>query len=262
MGIRVGTQPVLKMYAGPDIPWTPASFTDVKYWWTADSGITESGGNITAWTDSIAGFTLTGVNNPQLTTSATLNGQNVVAFNGTNNYVYSTTSPSSQPAGADLTMLSVVNLIDVKTGGTFMGAVLIAPGNRWWVDTLSGNLRVFNEQYPTTGGSGVNIESPATTGAKAIKLRYDSSAGDGYYAIDTLTESTFATGGNTGTNTWNAASTIAIGATLSNNGGSVFGGRYVQIEVAEQVWVANTPTPTEMTEWQTYVNNKYGTIIV
>ena len=261
MAIRVGTQPILKFYAGPNIlpTWTPADFTDVKYWWTADAGVTESGGNVTAWADQIAGFTLTAVNNPQFTTSATLNGANVIATNGTSNYLYSSTSPSSQTAGADLTMLSVVNLIDVKTGGVFMGAVYIGPGNRMWIDTLSGNTRLLSEDYPTAV---VNLETPATTGAKAIKLRYDSSAGDGYYAIDTLTESTFATGGTTGTNTWVSGATVAIGATVNNTGGTVFSSRYVQVEVAEQVWVANTPTPTEMTDWKTYVNNKYGTIIV
>jgi hypothetical protein len=263
MAIRVGTQPIIRFYAGPPVlpPWTPADFTDVKYWWTADAGVTESGGNVTAWTDQIQSFVLTGINNPQLTTSATLNGQNVIQTNGTNNYLYSTTTPSSQPVGADLTMLSVINLIDVKTGGAFMGAMYIGPGRRIWVDTLSGNIRLSSEKYPTTLFTSSNLETPAITGAKAIKLRYDSSAGDGYYAIDTLIESTFATGGTTGSRDWVSGATIAIGATLSSTGGGVFSSRYVQVEVAEQVWIENTPTPTEMNNWKTYVNNKYGTII-
>tara|TARA_R110000796_G_scaffold14596_1_gene47725 strand:- start:2568 stop:3350 length:783 start_codon:yes stop_codon:yes gene_type:complete len=244
--------------------WTPASFTDVKYWWTADSGVTESGGAVSSWVDQIASFDMqqpTGANQPSITTSATLNGENVISFNGTTDYLWTTTAPSSQPTNADLTMLSVINLINTRTGGVFMGAVLVGVGTRAWLDTLSGNLRFFNQNYPTFNGGNSNIESPATTGAKALKWRYDSSAGDSFYAIDTLTESALVSGTETGTDSWNANTTIGIGATLNNNGGSVFGGRYVQVEVAEQVWIENTPTPTEMTDWQTYVNNKYGTII-
>ena len=242
--------------------WSPADFTDVKYWWTADAGVTESGGNVTAWADQIAGFSLTGANNPTLTTSATLNGENVIATNGTTSYLYSAGLISSQAVNADLTILSVINLINTRTGGVFMGAVAIGAGRRWWVDTFSG-LRMFNEGYPQTGNV-TTLESPAVTGAKALKLRYDSSAGDGFYAIDTLTETSFATGGTTGTNDWGGVSknpSISIGATMDDNGGAVFGGRYVQVEVAEQVWIENTPTTQEMNDWKTYVNNKYGTII-
>ncbi len=130
MPFRVGTNRIGRLVVGAIPSWSPADFTDVKYWWTADAGVTESGGNVTAWVDQIAGFSLTGVNNPQLTTSATLNGENVIATSGTSNYLYSSTAPSSQATNADLTMLSVINLIDVKTGGTYMGAVLIGPGKR------------------------------------------------------------------------------------------------------------------------------------
>lgn len=262
MAIRVGTQPILKFYAGPNIlpTWTPADFTNVQYWWTADAGVTESGGNVTAWTDQINSLVLTAVNNPQLTTSATLNGQNVIAFNGTNNYAYSTTSPAAL-SGADVTILGVYNLQGAGSSGTFMGVnEVTGAGGRLWVDTLSGNTRIFSDQMPSSPAAGVNIESPLTTGAKAIKLRYDSSAGDGYYAIDTLTESTFATGGTTGT-TWRVNATVAMGATITSTGGSVFGGRYVPVEVAEEVFIYGTPSASEMTDWKTYVNNKYGTII-
>ena len=259
----VGTNQVFGAAVPP--AWTPASFTDVKYWWTADAGVSRAGGAVISWVDQIASFDMqqtVGANQPTLTTSATLNGQNTIKFNGVDEYLWTTTSPSFQGITADLTMLSVINLIDVKTGGVFMGCVIIAPGSRMWVDTLSSNIRIFNENYPNNIGTGTTLESPATTGAKAIKLRYDSSAGDGFYAINTLTETSYATGGATGTINWESGATVALGATINNTGGSVFGGRYVQVEVAEQVWVENTPSATEMDDWKTYVNNKYGTIIV
>ena len=243
--------------------FTPADFTGVQYWWTADAGITESGGAVSVWRDQINNFDMvqaTGANQPALTTSATLNGENVISFNGTTDYLYTTSAPASWTT--DLTILSVVNLIDTKTGGTFMGAVVIASGTRLWLDTVGGNIRSYNQSLPIVGGAASNFESPATTGAKALKIRYDGTAGDGFYAIDTLTETSYGTGGDTGTTTMSINSTIAIGATLNNNGGTVFGSRYVEVEAAEQVWINGTPSLTEMNSWKTYVNNKYGTIIV
>lgn len=252
--------------AGEAAPWTPASFTDVKYWWNADAGVTESGGAVSSWVDQIVGFNQqqpTGANQPTLTTSATLNGENVIAFNGTSDYLFTTTSPSSQPTNADLTILSVFNLIDVKTGGALVSAIQVGgSGPRFLIDTLNNSIRIFEQNYPIPGSGGVTMETtPATTGARALKWRYDSSAGDSYYALDTLTESPLSTGGSTGTNTWSTGVTVATGATLTDTGGTVFGGRYVQVEVAEQVWIETTPSVAEMTEWKTYVNNKYGTII-
>ena len=268
MPIRVGTQPILKMYAGPDIPvpsWSPADFTNVQYWWTADAGITESGGNLTSWEDQINGFIVSGSNNPQYTTSATLNGQNVVQTNGTNNFVSSHAAPANGISGNDITFLSVINLVDVKSGGAIGGAVLFASGNRFWYDTLSGNIRVFDNGMP--GGGGQTLEaSPVATGAKFIKARYDSSAGALYGAIDTLTETSLFTGGTTGTYQWSTANggpVVAMGASAQSvlDPTTIFGGRYVQMEVAEHVWIYDEPSSAEMNEWKTYVNNKYGTII-
>jgi len=268
MAIYVGTDQILKIYAGPDVPvpsWSPADFTNVQYWWTADAGVTESGGNITAWEDQINGFVVSGSNNPQYTTSATLNGENVVAFNGTNNFVSSHVAPADGISGNDITLLSVINLIDVKNGGVIGGASLLAAGNRFWYDTLSGNIRVFDSGMP--GGGGRTLEaSPVATGAKFIKARYDSSAGALYGAIDTLTETSLFTGGTTGTYLWGTADggpSVAMGATIlnANNPTTVFSGRYVQMEVAEHVWIYDEPSPAEMDNWKTYVNNKYGTII-
>lgn len=253
--------------AGEAAAWTPADFTDVKYWWTADAGVTDDGsGNVETWTDQIAGFSqqqTTTANMPSITTSATLNGENVIAFNGTSDYLFSTTSPSSQPTNADLTILSVFNLIDVKTGGALVSAIQIGgSGPRFLIDTLNNSIRIFEQNYPIPGSGVATMEStPATTGARALKWRYDSSAGDSFFALDTLTESSLSTGGSTGTNTWSTGVTVATGATLDNTGGTVFSSRYVQVEVAEQVWVETTPSGAEMDEWKTYVNNKYGTII-
>ena len=254
-------------FQGTKALWTPADFTDIKYWWTADAGVFRSGGAVISWIDQIAGFNMqqpTSGNSPGTGTSAALNGETTIKFNGTSDYLYTTTSPQSQPVGADLTILSVFNLIDTRTGGALVSGIqLNGSGPRFIIDTLNDSIRIFNQNYPIPGSGPATMEtSPATTGARALKWRYDSSAGDSYYALDTLTESSLSTGGSTGTNTWSTGVTIAMGATLNSTGGTVFGSRYVEMEVAEQIWIETTPSVTEMDEWKTYVNNKYGTIIV
>ena len=238
--------------------WSPADFTNVQYWWTADAGVTESGGVVSAWTDQINSFQYdVAVNSPTLTTNATLNGENVISLNGTNQYIYAS-NPIASNGGGDWTVLQVMDLRGAGNAGAFMGYVLVGTDNgRWWNDTLSSNLRHFNQGF----GGTYNFESPLTTGAKAIKIRYDNTAGDNYYALNTLTETLGVSGGNVGQD-WPANGVLSMGATLNSRSyPTVFGGRYVPIDVAEQVWIYGTPSPTEMTEWQTYVNNKYGTII-
>jgi hypothetical protein len=241
--------------------WTPASFTNVQYWFTADAGVTSSGGNVTTWTDQINSFALTAVNNPQLTTSATLNGENVIQFDGTSNYVYSAGTLASLASG-DFTILSVYNLVGVGSNGTIMGVnhFVGASAGRSWIDTVGSNTRMYSQGFPTAGGTPTTIESGIVTGAHSMKIRYDSSAGDGFYAYDTLTETTWSSGGSTGTD-WVSGGTIAMGASVTNTGGSVFLSRYVPVEVAEEVFVYDSPSGVEMTEWKNYVNNKYGTII-
>ena len=99
-----------------------------------------------------------------------------------------------------------------------------------------------------------------TTGAAAMKMRYDASAGDGFVAQNTLTETTIGTAGDVNT-TWRASTSVAVGATVTGTTGAVFLSRYVNYKLAEQVWIHGTPTTDEMNEWKDYVNTRYGTII-
>ena len=59
MGIRVGTQPVLKMYAGPEIPWAPTDIVGVQEWWNSGAGITLAGSNVATWEGQINNTILT-----------------------------------------------------------------------------------------------------------------------------------------------------------------------------------------------------------
>lgn len=243
--------------------WTPASFTNAQYWWRADLGVTTTGTGVSAWVDQINSFTMiqgTDANRPSETTSSTLNNAEVISFNGTSDFIYTTTTPAAF-TGSDLTILSVLNLIDKKTGGVTTGVSYVGNGTRFWIDTLNNSWRVIGENFYSPTASAYTLESGPTYGAKAIKLRYDASAGNAFQAKNTLTETSMGTNGDVNT-TWQAGGTVAMGAlVVSTSNPNVFGGRYVQVEVAEQVFVHNTPSAAEMNEWKSYVNNRYGTII-
>jgi len=246
---------------GQDVsPFNPSKFNNIQYWWTADEGITTATGGVSVWKDQINNTDLiqgNSANRPSSTTNATLNNQNVVAFNGSSDFLYVTSAPASL-SSKDFTHLIVYDLNSTAGNGVIAGFVLIAVGGlRYWHDILSGNHRIFSEGM----GSATNIESPATTGAHTLKLRYDSSNGNSFYALDTTTESTWGTGGTTNGD-WVANSVISMGATLnSRSNPTVFSSRYANVDVAEWAVIYGTPTADEMNDWKEYVNTKYGTIV-
>ena len=261
MPFRLGANRIGRLVVGEAaVPWTPASFTDVQYWWTADAGVTESGGVVSAWTDQINSFQYdVFVNSPTITTNANLNGQNVISVNSaaTNQHFYASNAIASN-GGGDWTVLQVMDITGAGNSGAFTayGEVGTSSG-RFQNDTFGGNYRHFNQGF----GGTYTVESPLTTGAKAWKTRYDTSAGENYYAVNTLTETLGQSGGIVGQD-WAPNAVLVIGTLLnSRSNPTVFSGRWVPVDVAEQVWIYGTPTAAEMTEWKTYVNNKYGTII-
>lgn len=266
MPFRVGTNRIGRLVVGGIPTWSPSDFTNVQYWWTADAGVSESGGVVSVWTDQINSFDMeqpiTG-NRPTLSTQAGLNGENVISFDGVDDFLHASTSTDN--AGADLTHLVIYYISNTSPGaGVIFGDSLIG-GNvgRVWLDGLSGNLRNWEAMATNSpfDGTGYIIESPMTTGAKSWKYRYDSSAGDFFTAYNTLTETSQFTGGRTSASI-NSGAVKAMGATLNNvSNPTVFSSRYIEVDIAEAVVIYGSPTSQEMTNWKTYVNNKYGTII-
>ena len=62
MPIRVGTQPILKMYVGPDIPsWSPEDIVGVQEWWESSNGISLAGSNVATWTGQVNSTVLTAI---------------------------------------------------------------------------------------------------------------------------------------------------------------------------------------------------------
>ena len=245
--------------------WSPSDFTDVQYWWTADEGVTDDGsGNVETWTDQINSYDLqqvTTANMPSITTQANLNGQNVVSFNGTSDYLFNATAPASL-SNSDITMLAVWYIGSATPGSgpifgymTFTGAT-----GRSWIDGLNNNLRIW-DGWPNIAGGG-RVTQAASAGAYAHKYRYDASAGDSFYSLNTNTETAGYT--SSGTNIdYTGVGLYAMGAACSDrsNPNTIFNSRYIAVDIAEAVVIHNTPTTQEMDDWKAYVNNKYGTII-
>ena len=237
--------------ANPIVPpapaWDPSDFANRKFWWRADLGVTTTGTGVSQWSDQIVGFNMiqnTDANRPTATTNANLNNAEVISFNGTSDVLYTTSSPAPM-INTDLTMLAVWNLTS-STNGALMGGIVTANGTRFWMDTLNGNYRIFGENIYSAAGSAYTVESPYTTGPAAMKMRYQSN-GRGFVAQNTLTETQIGTAGDSNT-TWRASVSVAAGATVTGTSGNVFLNRYVNYQLAEQVWIYGTPSTAEMTE--------------
>jgi hypothetical protein len=245
----------------PAIVWDPSEFTNVQYWWRADTNVTTGTGGVTTWTDQINSYDLQQSNSsdrPSSTTNANLNNQDVVSFNGTSDFLFATTSPASL-SNSDFTHIAVYDLKATTGQGLIVGWPYISAGSiRTWYDLFNGNLRLFEQGIVSTGGTGLAIESPVTTGVHTFKVRYDSDNGDGYYAYDTLTETLWGSSGLVNGD-WNANVVTCMGATLNSiSNPTVFSSRYATVDIAEWVVIYGTPSTDEMTQWSDYINTRYG----
>ena len=261
MAIRVGTQPIIRFYAGPFVPsWTPANFTNVQYWWTADLGVTESGGNVTSWTDQINAYQLVNGGTPTLTTEAGLNNQNVIDFDGSTDFLYATTTPASRTG--DFTMLGVYYIDNPTVNDSIFGVTrdpAAGLSQFLWRSVLN-RSEWFSVKFGAAASNSLILQNPGTVGAHAVKGRYEASAGDVFGALDTLTETAGGTTGNLNQD-WDATVTFSAGAWVNGTFGSIYASRYFNGKIAEIVMIYDTPSSGEMNEWKTYINNKYGTII-
>jgi hypothetical protein len=89
-------------FANP-VPAIPTDGLLVRF--NADSGISESSGNITSWTDQQNGVVATAFNNPTLLTNE-FNGRKAVSFNGSNTY-FTFTFPTPISNGAPRTFVVI-----------------------------------------------------------------------------------------------------------------------------------------------------------
>jgi hypothetical protein len=241
---------------GTPSPWTPASIA--KYWWTADAGVTESGGAVSAWVDQVGGLSIdqaTGANQPTLTTQAALNGENVIRFDGTDDYLQR--SPIS--FAGDGYAWTNINIAYANT--VLSGRSLVAQSSP--TTAISGRYNVFITSFPRfiiidrdfSSTNVITLESPATTGVKVTAFEYDASGNVRTWYNDFNTSTSYS--GGTSNLDLIQTTTLLFGATNDTSTGVGAGNKW-DGDLAESIWVPSVLSAGDITNLQTYINTKYN----
>jgi len=254
MAIRVGTQPILRFYAGPVPPpvWSPADIA--KYWWTADAGVTESGGFVSSWQDQVGGLNITQSSatfQPVTGSQAALNNQNIIRFDGAGDYLQR--SPISFLSDGYSYSLITVHYYNAAVGAVVSQALFGAAVGRISFIVDGGAERIINQGF--SGTATITVNNPVTTGAKVEAFEYDA-AGSVRVWYNDLSSSTTYSGGNVNQNLIQTTSLIFGG--YNNAGTGIAGGYRFNGDIAEVIWVPRTLTAGDLTNLQTYINTKYG----
>ena len=257
MAIRVGTHPILKFYAGPVPPsWTPADLTDITYWWNTGYGIVESGGALSTWTDQINGKVLTSYAGTAMTytaADANVNNQPSVYQNGTYATIYNSSITPVVIGGTD--DYSIIFIGKPETvgsaayaiwgGNTSTGAAAseLAP----YISSPDGADVPGYYRFGYTGNGRTNTATTAGTSVVFHAVSYKNST-------QTLTQYYNTTTANT--TTTSAGSPIDRDPFLFEIGGYSNSIRF-KGRILEAIVLKSVPTTQELTDLNTYVQNKY-----
>ena len=260
MAIYVGTDQILKMYAGPDVApgpsWTPADLTDVLYWWYTDAGVTTSGGGVTAWTDQITSRTLS----VQAGTPMTYTASDPL-FNNL---------PSIYNNGTMATLVNAALTGDIANGDDFTQIWIGRPDTIgsanyaiWGGETVTGGAASELAPYVSSpdgadlpgyyrfsiGGAGRTNTIGITSGGSLIYhiISYDMSAGTIAQYWDSTTANQTSTG---------LPSSVDRNPFRFEIGGYTNAIQYKGY-LLECIVMKNVPTPTELSDLDTYVTSRY-----
>ena len=234
--------------------WTPADIA--KYWWTADAGVTESGGAVSAWVDQVGGLSIdqaTGANQPTLTTQAALNGENVIRFDGTDDYLQR--SPISFVSdGYAFTNINIAySNIAVGTLSLVAQSYFGAGVGRYSVIVEGGAFKILQDNFSSTPT--ITLESPPTTGVKVTAFEYDASGNVRTWYNDFNTSSSYS--GGTSNLDLIQITTLIFGAYNDTSTGVAAGYKW-NGDLAESIWVPSVLSAGDITNLQTYINTKYN----
>jgi hypothetical protein len=255
MPFRLGANRIGRLIVGSLPPaFSPADIA--KYWWTADAGITESGGAVSAWVDQVGGLSIdqaSGTLQPTLVTSTNLNNQNAIRFDGTDDYLQR--SPISFASdGYAFTSIVIAYNANGNAAGSLVAQSYLGPQNaRFTFIKDSGNFRTINQGFTSTNP--IDLESPATTGVKVAAFEYDAAGNVRTWYNDFNTPSSYS-GGNSNQDIVQTTS-LLFGAYNDTSTG-VFSGYRWNGDIAEVIWVPRVLTAGDITNLQTYINNKYN----
>lgn len=91
--------PSIEYGAAPPFSFTPTDLPGLELWLKADAGVTESGGLVSAWQDQSGNNRHPSVIASPTLLAAALNGLPAIDFNGTTQYLETTTAPTLALAG-------------------------------------------------------------------------------------------------------------------------------------------------------------------
>lgn len=242
--------------------WTPAQFNNLFDWWTASSGVTlDNGGGVTGWT-GYNGRTMVPFNYPSIASTYTLtnpnfNNQPTININpGNVDFDCGFTVPNTSSAtGSSKNYLIVYKLLNVPP----LNAESCSIGVQWGQTPRMAIFlnQVINKYWcfvTDTGGDYSSYEgSWATNSYQFNRISYNVTGGTYEYFCSSA-------------NTWNNLIHSALGQTnqdyaKSGIGANSYGGVYgvsPQTELVEFIAIDGIPTNTELTNFSTYLTNKYG----
>lgn len=253
MPFRLGTNRIGRLGVG-DINWYPSEIA--KYWWTADAGVTESGGEVSAWVDQVGGLSIdqpTAGLQPTLTTSANLNNQNVLNFDGTDWLQRSPISFASD--GYAFTSIVIAYNANGGAGGSLVAQSYLGPQNArfaFWKD--GGDFKTLNQGFATPNP--ITLESPASIGVKVAAFEYDAAGNVRTWFNDFNTPTSYS-GGSSNLDIIQSTSLIFGAYNDTSTGVTNALGKWVG-DIAEVIWVPNTLSAGDITNLQTYINIKYN----
>ena len=254
MPFRVGTNRIGRLGVG-DFR-SPANIA--KYWWTADSGITESGGRVSSWEDQINGLTIeqsTSADQPLLVTSSNLNNQQAVRFNRASGE-WLQRDPIS--FASDGYAFSVINIsyYNMTNSQSVVSQTVAQAGNGRYADLITSGVygNVARNFY---NGSVITLESPPTVGVKVNGFEYDAAGNTRSWFNNLSTVNQTNTGGLSNLNLFQNTFLI-FGAYGNSTGTGPDTSRFFDGDLAESIWVPRTLTSTDLRNLQTYINNKYN----
>jgi hypothetical protein len=238
--------------------FTPAQFTNLWDWWSADSGVATSGSNVTSWT-GYNGNVLTPFNTSYYpsyaATNASFKGYPSINVNPTQvntDCGFITNLPNINTSKT----LILIGRLKGKTGGDWNALITAGPGQNPRMGIWGGNTNNYLNYIATGAGDQILYDGTTfVTGTyQLIRLTYNRTTGQAnYYHGNSLTDLT------TASLTINSLS----GYDFTNGKFCVtsYNGSYEgtpNMDIVESVFINGIPTANEMTQYKIYLEAKYG----
>jgi hypothetical protein len=244
--------------------WTPADLTNLYIWWSADTGITTSGTNVTSWASKagVISRTLTQVagasNTVYSASDSSFNNKPTVTFPSNKNgglYFYDTSSGLPGNASLDLSVCFIMSPVAPTSGYALMGGFTSTGGNYaelvpcTSVPSDPGNYA----GYVFTGGQRSTGITVTNGGAQFLIVDYSNSN----LKIYPNSTTAYDAGSTAAASTGFSQCVWSLGG-YADNGGGLFGGGSFPGKIMEMIVTSGSRwTSQELSDLSNYVNTYY-----